>query len=145
MFGRSQLAAGATVASTQLSQIDERKILQFLSDRKEATGQAASNAVSEKKHLSRAILDAQRAQTGLLLANLGATANSTTTRAENEKSEKSQPAPVTPFFKPHPYMLPRGAPPALIAKAMEHALDRYNTLNAQKAAPANGAAQAAGR
>jgi hypothetical protein len=148
LFGKSQPPAGAAAIPTQLSQRDERKILQFLSDRKEATGQAASNAASEKKRLSSAILDAQRAQTGLLLANLGATANSTTTRPENEKAElstRSQPAPVTPFFKPHPYMLPRGAPPGLVAKAMEHALERYNTLNAQKSAPANGAAQPASR
>jgi len=42
-------------------------------------------------------------------------------------------------------MLPRGAPPGLVAKAMEHVLEKDNTLNEQKAGPANGAAQAAGR
>jgi hypothetical protein len=150
VFSKSQLTMGVAAAPAQLSKMDERKILQFLSDRKEATGQAASNAVSDKKRLSSAILEAQRAQTGLLLANLGATANSTTASTENDKrngSTKAQPAPapVTPFFKPHPYMLPRGAPPGLVTKAMEHALERYNTLNAQKAVPASGAAQPAVR
>lgn len=42
-------------------------------------------------------------------------------------------------------MFPRGAPPGLVAKAIEHGLEKDNTLNGQKAEPANGAAQAAGR
>lgn len=88
MFGKSQLAASATIAPIQLSQMDGRKILQFLSDRKGAADQADSNAVSKKKHLSSTTSDTQRAQTETLLANLGATAISTTTRAENENSEE---------------------------------------------------------
>jgi len=125
----------AQTALSQLSQMDERKILQFLSDRKEATKQATTAAASDKKNLSEAILNAQRAQTGLLLANLGAATSSSVQReakGEPEASPKTRPDPTTPFFKPHPYMLPRGAPPALVAKTMERALERYNSLNTQR-------------
>jgi hypothetical protein len=147
-LGSAHLATARQTTSTQLSQMGERKILQFLSDRKEATGQASANAASGKKRLSDAILDAQRAQTGLLLSNLGPAAGGTkSSKGINgtEGSAKTGPAPVTPFFKPHPYMLPRGAPPALVAKAMEHALERYNTLNAQKAGRASATENVTGR
>ncbi|MGB0577168.1 MAG: hypothetical protein ACPGPC_13615 [Alphaproteobacteria bacterium] len=124
----------AQTMPSQLSQMDERKILQFLSDRKEATKQATTDAASDKKILSEAILNAQRAQTGLLLANVGATTSSSVQReakGEPEASPKTRRDPTTPFFKPHPYLLPRGAPPALVAKTMECALERYNSLNTQ--------------
>ena len=131
----------AHTGPTQLSQSDGQKILQFLSDRREATQQASPNTVSKKNQLSEAILKAQRAQTDLLLANIGGTTASAANSAQSDenvsasKQSHSPATPVTPFFKPHPYMLPRGAPPALVAKAMENALERYNALNAQRATP----------
>gem|GEM_PF-2011181 len=140
LFNRSNAFAAADSSdrksvATNLSKLDEQKLQQFIADRRKATGIAATNDAAEKKRISDEVLRAQQAQAGLLLANL---ASAPDKNVENDKSSDVRqpgdlkPPAATPFFKPHPYMLPRGAPPSLVAKAMEHALERYNSLNARR-------------
>ncbi|MDA0651651.1 MAG: hypothetical protein O3C49_00045 [Proteobacteria bacterium] len=82
---------------------------------------------AENQRIAKAIEQAQRAQAGLLLANL-----------EADKTEKpidtADKAPIQQIqpFKSHPYMLPRGAPPQLIGRAMEQALAKYQTTLQQR-------------
>lgn len=82
---------------------------------------------AENQRIAKAIEQAQRAQAGLLLANL-----------EADKTEKpihtADKAPIQQIqpFKSHPYMLPRGAPPQLINRAMEQALAKYQTTLQQR-------------
>ena len=75
---------------------------------------------AESQRIAKAIDQAQRAQAGLLLANLGADQSD----QPREANERTAPQQVQPF-KSHPYLLPRGAPPELISRAMEQALAKY--------------------
>lgn len=84
---------------------------------------AATNGNADRIRINRAIEAAQRAQAGLLLANLGVEKVDQASEADRQtEQEKNQP------FQSHPYMLPRGAPPELINRAMEQALEKYQSV-----------------
>jgi hypothetical protein len=82
---------------------------------------------AENQRIASAIEQAQRAQAGLLLANLEADR----TEKPIDTSDKALTQQIQPF-KSHPYMLPRGAPPQLISRAMEQALAKYQTTLQQR-------------
>ena len=81
-----------------------------------------TDRAAESQRIAKAIEHAQRAQAGLLLANLGADGADQPRHASNRPATQQ----VHPF-KAHPYLLPRGAPPQLISRAMEQALVKYQT------------------
>ncbi len=82
---------------------------------------------AESQRIAEAIEQAQRAQAALLLANLGADRADQPRDAGNRTTAQQ----VQPF-KAHPYLLPRGAPPQLISRAMEQALAKYQTALQQR-------------
>jgi hypothetical protein len=94
---------------------------------------AQQPAESSSARLARQIAEAQRAQAGLLIANLQATGavSALTSSGDDAKtetgegSEKLNRAESLPF-RSHPYMLPPGAPSSLVASTMERALQRYH-------------------
>ena len=75
---------------------------------------------ADSPRIAAAIEQAQRAQAGLLLARLGAEKSDLAKEAGKlATAQQTQP------FKAHPYLLPRGAPPQLIGRAMEQAMAQY--------------------
>jgi hypothetical protein len=87
----------------------------------------ATDRSAENQRIAKAIEQAQRAQAGLLLANLGAE-----NKGETKTDEPSVTAPQAQPFQAHPYMLPRGAPPELISRAMEQAMAKYQAAIQQR-------------
>ncbi len=87
----------------------------------------ATDRGAESQRIAKAIEQAQRAQAGLLLANLGAESADQPRDAGNRTTAQH----VQPF-KAHPYLLPRGAPSQLISRAMEQALAKYQTTLQQR-------------
>ena len=88
---------------------------------------------AENLRIAKAIEQAQQAQAGLLLANLGAETNLGAESKDQPRNagnlialQQAQP------FKAHPYLLPRGAPPQLISRAMEQALAKYQATLQQR-------------
>jgi len=90
---------------------------------------STANHAAESQRIAAAINQAQRAQAGLLLASLGADRVDQT----DESGDKTTAKQIQPF-KAHPYLLPRGAPPQLISRAMEQALAKYQTTLQQRGA-----------
>ncbi len=98
---------------------------------KSANAAPAADAASAR--IARKIAEAQRAQAGLLIANLQAAGavpplSASSDEAGGERGTEAArgeavPAPM-PFSK-NPYMLPPNAPSSLVAKTMERALQRY--------------------
>jgi hypothetical protein len=103
-----------------------------------ATEPARPDPSAERQRVEQAIERARQAQAGLLLANISAdnpagqqAAEPAGALAETAKVDQRQP------FRSHPYMLPRGAPPELVNRAMEQALAKYQaTLQQQSPPPA---------
>jgi len=90
---------------------------------------------ADSQRIAMAIEQAQRAQAGLLLASLGADSADQKRGADNPAAiQQIQP------FKAHPYLLPRGAPPQLISRAMEQALAKYQAAMQQRSGATKAAA-----
>ena len=94
---------------------------------------ARQPAESTSARLTRQIADAQRAQAGLLIANLQATGavpaltesgDDAKTGSAEGKENRNQRVPLP--FRNNPYILPPGAPSSLVASTMERALQRYH-------------------
>jgi len=88
----------------------------------------SADRTAESRRIALAVEQAQRAQAGLLLANLGVD-NPDPPRGGGDQANVAQFQP----FKAHPYMLPHGAPPQLISQAMERALAKYQAALQQRA------------
>lgn len=104
--------------------------------RTQAAEQARPDLDAERQRIAEAIQRAQQAQTGLLLANVGADKPPASeaiakNAAPTNEAEKAQGQP----FRSHPYLLPRGAPPELVSRAMEQALAKYQATIQQRNAP----------
>jgi hypothetical protein len=89
---------------------------------------------AESQRIAKAIELAQRSQAGLLLASLGADS----AEQPRDAGDRRSPQPVQPF-KAHPYLLPRGAPPQLISRAMEQAMAKYQATLQQRSGAINAA------
>jgi hypothetical protein len=91
---------------------------------------------AQNQRIAKEIEKAQRAQAGLLLANLGAEfADRPRSEADQVTERQNQP------FEAHPYLLPRGAPPQMISRAMEQALAKYQATLQQRSSAAPALAQ----
>jgi hypothetical protein len=103
----------------------------------------APDAAAERQRIATAIEKAQRAQAGLLLASIEAD-RAATKRLDKDGEASSARAATdaerTQPFRSHPYMLPPGAPPHLIGRAMEQALNRYHVMLQQRNAGTTAAA-----
>lgn len=98
-----------------------------------------ADAAAERRRIAQSIEQAQRAQATLLLASLGAERpTSTADESDDGKTPLAGTAAPEPQpFRPHPYLLPPGASPEMVNRAMERALDRYQaTLQQRNAAAA---------
>jgi hypothetical protein len=93
---------------------------------------ATSEQNAESQRIAKAIELAQRAQAGLLLASLGAVGSD----KPQDNTDRAALQPAQPF-EAHPYMLPRGAPPQQISRAMEQALAKYQLTLQRQATPTN--------
>lgn len=82
----------------------------------------------ENERIAKAVEQAQRAQAGLLLASLGIEPEAAGQVNERGSAIAAQPQP----FRAHPYLLPRGAPPQLVSRAMEYALAKYQATIQQR-------------
>lgn len=104
--------------------------------RTQAAEQAQPDPAADRQRIAQSIERAQKAQAGLLLANVGAD-KPAATQAPTEKNETADAAAEVQNqpFKPHPYLLPRGAPPEMVSRAMEQALAKYQTTLQQRNAP----------
>jgi hypothetical protein len=97
-----------------------------------------ADADAARLRIQQWIEKAQRAQAGLLLASVAAEP-SATTRTEDGDGAEAVTSPAQPF-RSHPYMLPPGAPPEMVNKAMAQALNRYEAILKQRQAVATSAA-----
>ena len=110
-----------------------------------AAPQAAVDSAAERQRLAQAIEHARRAQAGLLLASIEADREAAgaslagESESEDGSAGRAETDPAQPF-RSHPYMLPPGAPPQLVSRAMEQALLRYQALLQQRNAAATAAA-----
>jgi hypothetical protein len=108
---------------------------------KAASAQQPTEPASAR--LTRQIAEAQRAQAGLLIANLQAsgavpplTSSDENAKAASEEGKANRNRSASLPFRSHPYMLPRGAPSSLVASTMERALQRYHQGLQRQNAPA---------
>ena len=88
---------------------------------------ATTTENKQSQRISQAIERAQKAQAALLVASLGnSPVENKVDDSGNEKPQDVQP------FSSHPYLLPQGAPPQLISRAMEQALAKYQATLQQR-------------
>ncbi|MBT5049270.1 MAG: hypothetical protein HOM58_12290 [Rhodospirillaceae bacterium] len=101
-----------------------------------ATEQTMPDPAAERQRIAQSIEKARQAQAGLLLANVAAEKPEPSTKpdAKNAPAIAAAPEQSQPF-RSHPYLLPRGAPPELVSRAMEQALARYQATLQQRTAP----------
>jgi hypothetical protein len=104
-----------------------------------APPQPAPDAAAERRRVAQAIEQAQRAQAWLLLASIEADRTATRQAGDGSDADDADAGPAQPF-RQHPYMLPPGAPPQLISRAMEQALLRYQSMLQQRETGAPAAA-----
>lgn len=96
-----------------------------------------ADPAAERQRIAQSIDRARQAQAGLLLANVAAERQSSkqATETKSEPTDALAVSQVQPF-RSHPYLLPRGAPPELVSRAMEQALAKYQATLQQRATPA---------
>ena len=94
----------------------------------------SAEAAAERRRIAQAIEQARRAQAGMLLASVAA--ESSAARTNGGKPDARSGAGETQPFRSHPFMLPPGAPPDMVNKAMAQALDRYEAILRQRTAAA---------
>ncbi|MEE8445996.1 MAG: hypothetical protein V3S44_11645 [Alphaproteobacteria bacterium] len=96
----------------------------------------AEKMAAERQRITETIARARNQQSALLIASLMPSAAGALTGRDDDGSESSRrndPALFTSAnakrtgdpFQPHPFMLPPGASPAMVSRAMEQALNKY--------------------
>lgn len=97
---------------------------------------AQPDSAAETRRIAQSIDRARQAQAGLLLANVGAENPSSKTEPDPSGAVTSSAADqIHQPFRSHPYLLPRGAPPEMVSRAMEQALAKYQATLQQRNQP----------
>lgn len=102
-----------------------------------AKSAAADERTAERQRIAETLARARSQQAALLLASVAPASGAGTDDADDKDAAKQQtgaaaptPAAASPHpgdpFRSHPFMLPPGASPEMISRAMEQALEKYH-------------------